>query len=69
MLEEWVVKKFYLVEVDARFAARKPKRSRRRDEVNLVAARCEFYSKLGRNDSRAAVGGIAGDANSKLTLS
>ena len=51
------------VEVDVGLSAGEAEGLRGGDEVDLVAASCQFDSKLGGDDSAAAVGGIAGDSD------
>ena len=65
VLEQRIVGNFHFVVVDARNAGIEPDRIRVGDEVNLVAARREFEAEFGGDDPAAAVGGIAGDADSQ----
>ncbi len=65
VLEEGVVEELDLVEVDVVLAAGEAEGRGRGDEVDLVAARGELDAELGGDDAGAAVGGVAGDADTE----
>ena len=66
VLEQRIVGDFHLVVMDARNVRIEADRVRVGDEVDVVAARGEFEAELGSDDPAAAVGGIAGDADSHV---
>ncbi len=63
MLKQRVVVNVHLVEANVGFASIEPKRRRGGDEVHLVAAGGKFNAKLGGDNSAAAIGRVAGDAD------
>src|SRR3989442_14943790 len=69
MVEERVGGDFDFVEVDARVVGIHANRRGVADEMDVVAAGGQFHAEFGGNDSGAAVGGIASDADAHMGCS
>ena len=51
--------------MDARLVPRHPERRGVADEMDLVAALCEFFAQLGRENAAATDGRVAGDPDAE----
>lgn len=66
VVEEWVLDDLGLMEVDAGIAGVHADGRGIGDEMHVVAAGSEFLPEFGGDDARAAVGGVACDANTHV---